>query len=116
MQTGRVEAFSDGVFAVAITLLVLDLRVPLTNGSLGGALAAEWPAFVAFLISFFVIGIVWVNHHTLFVQLASVDRPLLFFNLLLLLSVVVIPFTTSLFAEYLTRPAAQARRSTTAGA
>ncbi|MBV8527974.1 MAG: DUF1211 domain-containing protein, partial [Candidatus Dormibacteraeota bacterium] len=60
MRTGRVEAFSDGVFAVAITLLVLDLRVPITSGSLVRALADEWPRFVAFLVSFLVIGIVWV--------------------------------------------------------
>ena len=108
MRTSRVEGFSDGVFAVAITLLVLDLRVPVTNGSLIGALADEWPRFVAFLISFLVIGIVWVNHHTLFDRLQRIDRPLLFFNLGLLLSVVVIPFTTSLFAEYLGRPLTQA--------
>lgn len=108
MRTGRVEAFSDGVFAVAITLLVLDLRVPITSGSLVTALADEWPRFVAFLISFLVIGIVWVNHHTLFASVQHVDRPLLFFNLALLLSVVVIPFTTSLFAEYVAHPGAQA--------
>lgn len=108
MRTGRVESFSDGVFAVAITLLVLDLRVPITNGSLVTALADEWPRFVAFLISFLVIGIVWVNHHTLLDTVRHVDRPLLFFNLALLLSVVVIPFTTSLFAEYVARPGSQA--------
>lgn len=108
MRTGRVEAFSDGVFAVAITLLVLDLRVPITNGSLVTALADEWPRFVAFLISFFVIGVVWVNHHTLFDSVRYVDRPLLFFNLMLLLSVVVIPFTTSLIAEYVAHPGSQA--------
>ena len=108
MRTGRVEAFSDGVFAVAITLLVLDLRVPITSGSLVTALADEWPQFVAFLISFLVIGIVWVNHHTLFDTVQHVDRPLLFFNLALLLSVVLIPFTTSLFAEYVVRPGSQA--------
>ena len=108
MRTGRVEAFSDGVFAVAITLLVLDLRVPITNGSLVTALGDEWPRFVAFLISFLVIGIVWVNHHTLFDAVQRVDRSLLFFNLALLLSVVVIPFTTSLFAEYVARPGSQA--------
>jgi uncharacterized membrane protein len=108
MRTGRVESFSDGVFAVAITLLVLDLRVPITDGSLVAALADEWPRFVAFLISFLVIGIVWVNHHTLLDSVRHVDRPLLFFNLGLLLSVVVIPFTTSLFAQYVTHPGSQA--------
>jgi uncharacterized membrane protein len=82
--------------------------VPITTGSLVTALADEWPRFVAFLVSFLVIGIVWVNHHTLFDVLQRVDRPLLFFNLALLLSVVVIPFTTSLFAQYVARPGSQA--------
>ena len=102
MHTGRVEAFSDGVFAVAITLLVLDLRTPITRGSLITALADEWPAFIAFAISFMVIGIVWVNHHTLFHQVQHVDRPLLFLNLGLLMTVVLIPFATSVFAQYVT--------------
>lgn len=108
MRTDRVEAFSDGVFAVAITLLVLDLRVPSTSGSLMSALADEWPDFAAFAISFVVIGVVWVNHHTLFHQLASVDRTLLFCNLGLLMTVVLIPFATSLFAQYVVHSGSQA--------
>jgi TMEM175 potassium channel family protein len=108
MRTGRVESFSDGVFAVAITLLVLDLRAPVTQGSLLGALADEWPAFAAFGISFVIIGVVWVNHHAIFDRLHSVDRPLLFINLGLLMSVVLIPFVTSLFALYAARPGTQA--------
>ncbi len=108
MPTSRVEAFSDGVFAVAITLLVLDLATPMTSGSLIGALADKWPQFAAFAISFVVIGIVWVNHHTVFHRLKRVDRPLLFINLGLLMSVVLIPFVTSLFALYLTHRTAQA--------
>ena len=108
MSTNRVEAFSDGVFAVAITLLVLDLRAPLTSGSLIGALADEWPEFAAFLISFMFIGVVWVNHHAIFHRLARVDRPLLFFNLFLLLAIVVIPFVTSLFALYVAHADSQA--------
>src|SRR5579864_8926978 len=109
MRTSRVEAFSDGVFAVAITLLVLDLRTPETTGSLIGALADEWPVFAAFAISFLVIGVVWVNHHTLFHQLDHVDRALLFLNLGLLMTVVLIPFTTSLFAQYVGHPGTQAQ-------
>lgn len=108
MSTGRVEAFSDGVIAVAITLLVLNLRVPITNGSLLAALADEWPAFVAFFISFLGIGIVWVNHHAFFHSLARVDRTMLFANLGFLMAVVLIPFTTSLFAEYVGRTGSQA--------
>lgn len=108
MKTSRVEAFSDGVFAVAITLLVLDLRVPSTKGSLITALADQWPAFAAFAISFLVIGIVWVNHHTLFHLLSHTDRVLLFVNLGLLMSVVLIPFVTALLAEYVATNGSQA--------
>jgi len=98
----RVEAFSDGVFAVAITLLVLDLKVPVHGqGSVAHQLGQEWPAYAAYLVSFMVIGIIWVNHHTLMAKLARVDRSLLFLNLLLLLMVVLIPFPTSVVAQYL---------------
>jgi uncharacterized membrane protein len=108
MRTARLEAFSDGVFAVAITLLVLDLRAPVTQGSLIAALADEWPAFAAFAISFVVIGVVWVNHHAIFDRIRVVDRPLLFCNLGLLMAVVLIPFVTSLFAQYVSHPGTQA--------
>lgn len=108
MRTGRVEAFSDGVFAVAITLLVLDLHVPAASGSLIAGLADEWPAFAAFAISFLVIGIVWVNHHTLFHLLSRVDRVLLFVNLFLLMTIVLIPFVTALFADYVLTAGRQA--------
>lgn len=108
MKTSRVEAFSDGVFAVAITLLVLGIRVPTTNGSLITALADQWPAFAAFAISFLVIGIVWVNHHTLFHLLSHTDRVLLFVNLGLLMSIVLIPFVTALFAGYVATGGPQA--------
>ncbi|HKT02646.1 MAG TPA: TMEM175 family protein [Rugosimonospora sp.] len=101
----RVEAFSDGVFAIAATLLVLDLAVPPREGRTGGlaqALAHEWPAYFAYLVSFLVIGIIWVNHHTVFSRVQRVDRPVLFANLGLLLIVSVLPFPTRLLAEYLT--------------
>jgi uncharacterized membrane protein len=102
----RLEAFSDGVFAIAITLLVLDLAVPareeLTAGHLGSALAHRWPSYFAYLVSFLVIGIIWINHHTVFDKVRFVDRPVLFVNLALLLVVSVIPFPTHLLAEYLT--------------
>jgi uncharacterized membrane protein len=101
MKTERLEAFSDGVFAVAITLLVLDLIVPTGSGSLISALADRWPSFAAFALSFVTIGIIWVNHHVVFGSLRHVDRPLLFLNIGLLMSVVLLPFSTSLFARYL---------------
>jgi uncharacterized membrane protein len=108
MKTGRIEAFSDGVFAVAITLLVLGIHVPTTKGSLISALADQWPEFAAFAISFLVIGIVWVNHHTLFHLLSHTDRVLLFLNLGLLMSIVLIPFVTDVFANYVATGGSQA--------
>src|SRR5215475_11368661 len=102
MESSRLEAFSDGVFAVAITLLALDLAIPVPgHGPLTSQLSAHWPSFAAYLVSFLTIGIIWVNHHTLFNNIAHVDRPLLFINLLLLLFVVTIPFVTTMFADYL---------------
>jgi uncharacterized membrane protein len=102
MDSARLEAFSDGVFAVAITLLALNLAVPGPgHGALLHQLARQWPAYVAYVVSFFVIGVLWVNHHSLFRQVARVDRGLLYANLCLLLFVVVIPFITSTFADYL---------------
>jgi uncharacterized membrane protein len=99
----RLEAFSDGVFAIAITLLVLNLAVPdfnqLEAGGLAGRLFTEWPAFAAFAVSFAVIGIIWVNHHTLFAAIRRVDRPLLFINLVLLASVVFMPYPTALMSH-----------------
>ena len=115
MDRSRLEAFSDGVFAVAITLLALNLAVagPGT-GSLLDQLGRHWPAFVAYVISFFTIGIIWVNHHALVRNIAVVDRTLLFVNLLLLLFVVAIPFVTATMADYLTgRRPGRARRDGT---
>ena len=105
MDRSRLEAFSDGVFAVAITLLALNLTVagPGHGISLSKQLGTHWPSFVAYLISFFTIGIIWVNHHALIRSIKVVDRTLLFLNLVLLLFVVLIPFGTATAAEYLTR-------------
>lgn len=102
MDRSRLEAFSDGVFAVAITLLALDLTVAGPgHGGLTDQLGNRWPSFVAYLISFFMIGIVWVNHHVLVRGIAVADRTLLFLNLVLLMFVVMIPFATATVAEYL---------------
>jgi TMEM175 potassium channel family protein len=106
MRTGRLEAFSDGVFAIAITLLVLDIGVPPRDpppaGGLAHKLAEQWPSYFAYLVSFSVIGIIWVNHHGVFSRVRLVDRPTLFANLGLLLIVAMLPFPTHLMAEYLT--------------
>ena len=104
MSRGRLEAFSDGVFAVAITLLALNLAVKGPgdhNGTLAHQLAHQWPGYLAYLISFFTIGIIWVNHHTLVANVAVVTRMLLFLNLVLLLFVVLIPVATGTVADYL---------------
>jgi uncharacterized membrane protein len=102
MESGRLETFSDGVFAVAITLLALDLAAPVPgHGHLTRQLSDHWPSFAAYLVSFLAVGIIWVNHHTLFNNIAHVDRPLLFLNLLLLFFVVSIPFVTTMIADYL---------------
>ena len=102
MDRSRLEAFSDGVFAVAITLLAINLAVagPGHGHSLLWQLGHLWPNFLAYLVSFFMIGIIWVNHHVLVRAIKAVDRTLLFLNLVLLLFVVLIPFATATVAQY----------------
>jgi uncharacterized membrane protein len=100
-ETARVEAFSDGVFAIAITLLVLDLKTPPESASLLAGLLAQWPVYAAYLISFLFILIMWVNHHRMFEHISRVDNNFLYLNGLLLLGITVVPFPTSLVAHYL---------------
>ncbi|HEV2750623.1 MAG TPA: TMEM175 family protein [Gemmatimonadales bacterium] len=101
--TARVEAFSDGVFAIAITLLILEIRVPPAGGERGlwAGLVALWPSYVAFVLSFFVILIMWVNHHELIRLVRAVGYPFMFANGLLLLTVTFVPFPTAVLAEHL---------------
>jgi uncharacterized membrane protein len=94
-ESGRVEAFSDGVFAVAITLLVLGLTVPAHRGAVRHDLLAQWPAYVAYLASFAYVGVIWVNHHQLFSRIARVNPGLLWRNLALLFTTSVLPFPTA---------------------
>ncbi|MCC9311207.1 DUF1211 domain-containing protein [Kitasatospora sp. RB6PN24] len=101
ISTGRLEAFSDGVFAIAITLLTLDIKVPDGKGSLFDRLTQEWPVLGAYVISFLIIGVVWMNHHTMLFYIRRVDRPLMLFNLLLLMNVAFIPFPTHVLAQAL---------------
>jgi uncharacterized membrane protein len=105
MSTGRVEAFSDGVFAVAITVLVFGL-LPIGAGKnlSAGTLLHAWPQYLAYVVSFLAIGIMWMNHHTILAHVTRVNRPLLVLNLLLLLGIVAIPFPTALVAEHLREP------------
>jgi uncharacterized membrane protein len=109
MDSRRAESFSDGVFAVAITVLVFNLlTIADRTTGIGHApkltattLGHYWPAYVAYVVSFLTIGIMWVNHHSLFVRVIRVDRALLLLNLFLLMGIVAIPFPTALVADHL---------------
>jgi uncharacterized membrane protein len=112
-DTARVEAFSDGVFAIAITLLILEIKVPNLDASatprqLFDALGGLWPSLVAFLLSFFVILVMWINHHELVRWARRCDYPFLFANGALLLMVTFVPFPTAVLAQYLGTDAAPA--------
>jgi uncharacterized membrane protein len=104
MDSRRAESFSDGVFAVAITVLVFNL-LPIavaTNSHLSArTLGHYWPAYVAYLVSFLTIGIMWLNHHTMLSAVTRVNRAVLVLNLFLLLGVVAVPFPTALVADHL---------------
>ena len=103
MSTSRLESFSDGVLAVAITLLVLNFVVP-TGPDPERQLGHEWPVYAAYVTSFLTIGIIWINHHLAIGRLARADHSILILNLLLLMTVVIIPFGTRLLSTYLTEP------------
>jgi uncharacterized membrane protein len=110
-ETVRIEAFSDGVFAIAITLLVLGIKVPRTHeigadGVLGPTLIKQWPHYLAFVTSFITIFTKWVNHHRIFSFIQRTDHPFLYWNGLLLLFITIMPFPTALLAEYLLHPEA----------
>ena len=110
-ETGRLEAFSDGVFAVAITLLVFSLQVPTldrpyTSARLISLLLMHWPSYLAFCVSFATILIMWISHHVMFKLIDRSDTLFLFANGFLLLLVTVVPFPTQLIATYLLTPAA----------
>ena len=100
MSTERVETFSDGVFAIAITLLILIIQPPRSGAHLGHELLRLWPSYLAYAISFLTVGIMWVNHHTIFRHFERVDRPLLFLNIALLLLIAFVPFPTRVVAEF----------------
>ena len=106
--TTRLEAFSDGVFAIAATLLVLEIGVDSGSRDLGSALLHLWPSYLAYATSFITIGIIWMNHHNCVDTMRRADRPLLFLNLLLLMTVAFLPFPTKLVAQHLDKPGEQA--------
>ena len=104
MDSRRLESFSDGVFAVAITVLVFNLLPIADKTALSltpAVLASHWPAYLAYVVSFLSIGIMWLNHHTMVSALTRVDRPVLVLNLVLLMGVVALPFPTALIADHL---------------
>jgi uncharacterized membrane protein len=103
----RLELFSDAVFAVAITLLVLNLPLTGESGPLLGALADRWPTFAAFGISFAIIGCLWVSHFRLLRMVDRTDGVVLFTNLALLLTIVLVPFGSSTMAAFVTKPGSQ---------
>lgn len=103
MSKERTEAFSDAVIAVAITLLALNLHVPNPTGAgrLAHRLGEQWPSYAAFVVSFITIGIIWINHHVMLRRVSSVDHSTLMLNLLLLLTICLLPFSTALIAQYI---------------
>jgi uncharacterized membrane protein len=110
VDSRRAESFSDGVFAVAITVLVFNLLPIASQTSLGAGhpaltaayLGRAWPAYLAYMVSFLTIGIMWLNHHTMLAKVSKVNRTVLILNLVLLLGIVAIPFPTALVADHLT--------------
>jgi uncharacterized membrane protein len=98
VTTSRLEAFSDGVFAIAATLLILGVHE--AGGPLGHALLRIWPSYVAYAVTFVTIGVIWVNHHTVFGQVERVDRQFLLINVIFLMFVAFIPFPTGLVATH----------------
>jgi len=101
VETGRLEAFADGVFAIAATLLILDVSVRAPGAGLGQAVLHNWPEYAAYIVSFVTIGIMWINHHTCMRLIHAADRTFLVINLLLLMCIAFVPFPTNLIAAHL---------------
>jgi uncharacterized membrane protein len=105
VETNRLEAFSDGVFAIAITLLVLKIKVPPPSTALGAALLQIWPSYLAYVVSFLVIGAIWINRHAMFRHIVRVDGKLLLLNVIHLMPIAFLPFPTAVLAEAFHRAA-----------
>ena len=100
-ETGRLETFADGVFAIAITLLVLAIRLPTPDEDLGPALARQWPEFVGYLVSFLTVGIMWVQHHRLFTLIRRSNSTFAMINVIFLMFIAFVPFPTAVLAQRL---------------
>jgi uncharacterized membrane protein len=109
IETTRLEAFSDGVFAIAITLLIIEVHVAPGDGPLSQRLLQAWPEYVAYVVSFVTIGVMWANHHSLFHLIDRCTHAIVVVNVLLLLFISFVPFPTSVLGEALGGPAADAR-------
>jgi uncharacterized membrane protein len=107
VETARLETFSDGVFAIAATLLILDVRLP-AAGSVTHGLLQIWPSYAAYATSFLTIGIMWINHHTVFRQIDRVDRTFLTISVVFLMVIAFVPFPTRVLADHLHRDATAA--------
>ncbi len=100
MSTTRLEAFSDGVFAIAATLLILDVKLP-EDGSIAHGFLDIWPSYAGYALGFLTIGIMWINHHTVFACIDRVDRTFLTINVVFLMLIAFVPFPTRVLAEHL---------------
>lgn len=100
METSRLETFADGVFAIAATLLIIDVSADAPGGGLGAALQHHWPQYAAYLVTFATIGIWWVNHHLVMTMIGRADRAFLFANIALLACIAFLPYPTKLVAEH----------------
>jgi uncharacterized membrane protein len=109
-ETSRVEAFSDGVFAIAITLLIIEVHVPGRGNAatLGHDLLHLWPSYLGYLTSFLTIGVMWINHHYVFALIDRVDRTMLLLNTTLLLMIAFVPFPTAVLAQFIETDGARA--------
>jgi uncharacterized membrane protein len=105
VSTNRLETFADGVFAIAATLLVLEIQLP--GEDIGQGLLDLWPSYFAYALSFLSIGIMWVNHHVVLSYTREADRIFLFINLFLLMAIAFVPFPTELFAEHIGKEGAR---------
>lgn len=100
----RLLTFSDGVFAIAVTLLVLDLQQPIVSHGLWHAVLGEWPEYLSYMLSFVIIGIVWAQHHLMFQYIRRTDHLFILINVIFLMWVAVVPFPTAILARYLENP------------
>jgi uncharacterized membrane protein len=109
-ETARLEAFSDGVFAIAATLLIIEVHVPGREHAetLGHELLRIWPSYIGYLTSFLIIGVMWINHHYVFELIARVDRTMLLLNTLLLMLIAFVPFPTAVLAQFIQTDGARA--------